>query len=171
MNFNVENVMQPPAGLVLPKWEPGDGPAPYVWKSLPRGHRCAWTCHWVVRGLDREFATPNGPQVLKTTALITPLQWAGCSPEDMTAEQIIAELQDHLDQGGFHAQEAYRTICAFADNDMAVLYEVEKLIRRVRETYQEFEAGLNVPDPQVYRQSGLRAQHRPGWAELWRVKE
>ena len=162
--MNEINDLQPPDLLPMPVWTPGDGPTPYVWNSLPRGHRCAWACHWLVAGEDY----PIGKGVLKTTKMITPLQWAGGAIDAMTPAQICAELQDHLDVNGFHALAAYHTIKAFEDGIQAVIFKADKLLRQIRETYKEYEyPGPGRPDPEVWRVSGLRANPRPGWAEFF----
>lgn len=169
MRENIQNNMYPPGGLFLPEWRQGDGPAPYVWDTLPKGHRCAWSCHWLV----------SHPYNAKGAMRVTPLEWKHSSPDLMTDAQLLAEIRDELEGHGFRAMEAYRLISDFEDASSPrdhYRHLIEKFITQIRQQYQrkEFLAVAGGPADEAFQQMAagvglviMKPSQRPGWDALY----
>lgn len=160
-----ENIMLPPENLILPEWKEGDGPAPYVWNSLPKGNRCAWACTWVVKHPTSE----------RHALRIGPIDWTRSTPDLMTDEQLLAEIGDMRNTN--RALEVYRLLDAYEDTPSVIWRKAaEKLVREMRDNFisqREYVVEIGAPADvafQVQSAGGtvsLKPPKRPGWDMLY----
>jgi hypothetical protein len=164
-----ENNMMPPDGLILPTWNEGDGPAPYVYARAPKGNRCAWSCVWLVKHPTNERA------VLR----LGPMSWSNSSPDLMTDAQLLAEIGDYRNSD--RALEVYRLLDNYEDTATVVWRKkAEKLVREMRQTtfsQREFPAEFDAPSDMAFKIetaagiASLKPSKRPGWTELYLLEE
>jgi hypothetical protein len=142
----------------FPKWNPGDGPAPYVFADRPAGHRCAWACNWIA-------ATPGVPLT------VTPADWGLADPGRMTEAQLVAELEDNFFDlliaaqpfGGVGMEHQFSaTMNIRLELLNGANHLIQTLLKGYRENYgrnRNYINPLNIPVGKL-----VRSPRRPGWA-------
>jgi hypothetical protein len=154
--------MTPPDILKMPKWTKKDGPAPFVYADKPPGHRCAWTCTWILPPVkEGSYAGSYGGKQ------ITPASWGPCTvPENMSVEALKAELADISTWPHVHfapkAAQWLQSNFLQPKDEIAIRHwrvHVEGLIAGARVSYPGFthwtitEKGNGI----------VEVRHRPGW--------
>ena len=149
----------PPRNLLLPPWNEGDGPTPYVYDIAPRGHRCAWACRYLVPAGSVNLADePGGARaVLPRWKEVGPKDWQGLEPFEMDREQILAELWDCVDRG---EQEAYNAVRDIEERGVqATRLATAKLLHRLRERYPVYVLPWQKPEHEQIR--GTQPTEKP----------
>jgi len=136
----------------FPVWHEGDGPAPFVYAAAEPGHMCAWTCRWTIAA-----AGPGGHSAGRM------IDYRAWGVEDMTIEQIAAELRDISARPGLAAS---RAVAALAWKDRTPEFNwltnhVARVLEDARIGYPEF-----VYPPLAPRKIWIDAR-RPCWAALF----
>jgi hypothetical protein len=126
------------------RWSQYDGAIPYVFRDKAPGHRCAWTCKWVVGS--------NG-----VNSIVNPSDWW---PDDISARALVYEIRDLRAMLGIYrlATDSERFLLEHYDErDVNQVAQVRDVIKRFRTRYPEYlckdKLPTNINSPAF----------RPGW--------